>query len=320
MDLGTSRTSVSASNGVRETVYSTVGYPKDHVASKLLQKDVLFGKEAIEKRMSLRVYKPLEKGVIKAGPDADEDAKANMKAAQDLIGEAIRLAKPRSDELVYCVIGAPAEASMKNREAIIEAAREHVDGVAHREHERDGAEVASPGRIDDGQRRGHGQVVRPALPEPKVRRQRQLHHEAHLPARVDRVRAAEAEAAKREVSPQRPERRRRGARTDGLWLRAGFRRGRRPPVGAPAPHDAQPAPPPERPALGIVRARARRGVLPAVDAAAPVGDPVARPAPAPGRRRAALGVDVVAARGRVAHQLVGACVQTSRAIRRRGLS
>ena len=30
--------------------------------------------------------------------------------------------------------------------------------------------------------------------------------------------------------------------------------------------------------------------------------------------------DVVAARGRVAHQLVGACVQTSRAIRRRGLS
>ena len=68
------------------------------------------------------------------------------------------------------------------------------------------------------------------------------------------------------------------------------------------------------------RARARRGVLPAVDAAAPVGDPVARPAPAPGRRRAALGVDVVAARGRVAHQLVGACVQTSRAIRRRGLS
>ena len=125
MDLGTSRTSVSASNGVRETVYSTVGYHKDHVASKLLQRDVLFGKEAIEKRMSLRLYRPLEKGVIKG----DEDAAENTKAARDLIGEAIRLAKPRKDELVYCVIGAPAEASMKNREAIIEAAREHVDSV-----------------------------------------------------------------------------------------------------------------------------------------------------------------------------------------------
>jgi rod shape-determining protein MreB len=127
MDLGTSRTSISASNGVRETVYSTVGYPKDHIAQKLLQKDVLFGKEANEKRMSLRLYKPLEKGVIKSGGDAD--AEANMKAARDLIGEAIRLAKPRSDELVYCVIGAPAEASMNNREAIIEAAREHVESV-----------------------------------------------------------------------------------------------------------------------------------------------------------------------------------------------
>jgi rod shape-determining protein MreB len=131
MDLGTSRTSVSASNGVRETVYSVVGYPKDVVSQKLLKRDVLFGKEAIEKRLSLRIYKPLEKGVLKYTGDAkmDAEAKVNLKAAQDLIGEAIRLAKPRKDELVYCVIGAPAEASVKNREAIIEAARAHVDSV-----------------------------------------------------------------------------------------------------------------------------------------------------------------------------------------------
>jgi len=131
MDLGTSRTSVSASNGVRETVYSVVGYPKDVVSKKLLKKDVLFGKEAQEKRLSLKMYKPLEKGVLKYTGDAkmDAEAKQNLKAAQDLIGEAIRLAKPRQDELVYCVIGAPAEASVKNREAIIEAARSHVDSV-----------------------------------------------------------------------------------------------------------------------------------------------------------------------------------------------
>lgn len=131
MDLGTSRTSVSASNGVRETVYSMVGYPKDVVSKKLLKKDVLFGKEALEKRLSLKIYKPLEKGVLKYTGDAgmDQAAKDNLKAAQDLIGEAIRLARPRKDELIYCVIGAPAEASVKNREAIIEAARAHVDSV-----------------------------------------------------------------------------------------------------------------------------------------------------------------------------------------------
>src|SRR6188508_628955 len=106
IDLGTSRTSVSASNGVRETVYSIVGYPKDVVSRKLLQKDVLFGKEAIDKRLSLKMFKPLEKGVLKySGDPAQTDAKDNLKAAQDLIGEAIRLAKPRKDELVYCVIG-----------------------------------------------------------------------------------------------------------------------------------------------------------------------------------------------------------------------
>lgn len=131
MDLGTSRTSISASNGVRETVYSVVGYPKDVVSKKLLKKDVLFGKEALEKRLSLKLYKPLEKGVIKYTGDAamDAEAKQNLKAAQELIGEAIRLAKPRQDELVYCVIGAPAEASVKNKGAIIEAARAHVDSV-----------------------------------------------------------------------------------------------------------------------------------------------------------------------------------------------
>jgi rod shape-determining protein MreB len=130
MDLGTSRTSVSASNGVRETVYSVVGYPKDVVSRKLLQRDVLFGKEAIDKRLSLRMFKPLEKGVLKYSGDPGQDnAKDNLKAAQDLIGEAIRLAKPRKDELVYCVIGAPAQASIKNKEAILAAARAHVDSV-----------------------------------------------------------------------------------------------------------------------------------------------------------------------------------------------
>ncbi len=131
MDLGTSRTSISASNGVRESVFSVVGYPKDVVSQKLLKKDKLFGKEAVERRMSLKVYKPLEKGVLKYTGDAnmDQEAKANLKAAKDLIGEAIRLARPRKDELVYCVIGAPAEASFRNKEAILEAAREHVDSV-----------------------------------------------------------------------------------------------------------------------------------------------------------------------------------------------
>ncbi|MCA8956429.1 MAG: rod shape-determining protein [Planctomycetes bacterium] len=123
MDLGTSRTAISASNGVRECMFSLVGYPKDHVARKLLGKDVLIGKEAAEKRLSLQFYRPLEKGVLK------QDDQKSLKAAADLIRAAIAAARSRKDELIYCVIGAPAQASIRSKEAIIEAARESVDSV-----------------------------------------------------------------------------------------------------------------------------------------------------------------------------------------------
>src|SRR5688572_2156798 len=90
IDLGTSRTPVTASNGVRETVASYVGYPKDVVSRKLLQKDVLYGDEAVEKRLSLDFYRPLEHGVIR-----NDDEGKSLKAAGDLLREIIRRAKPR---------------------------------------------------------------------------------------------------------------------------------------------------------------------------------------------------------------------------------
>ncbi len=129
VDLGTSRTAISASNGVRESVASVVGYPKDVVSRKLLGREVLFGTEALEKRLSCNVYKPLEHGVLKGSGEEPGDRDANLKAAKDLLREAIRLSRPRKDELVYAVIGAPAQASIHNKKAIIEAARESVDSV-----------------------------------------------------------------------------------------------------------------------------------------------------------------------------------------------
>jgi rod shape-determining protein MreB len=127
VDLGTSRTSVSASNGVRETIASYVGYPKDVVSMKLLKRDVLFGEDAIKNRLALNLYRPLAHGVINAVDTPH--AESNMKAATDLIGEIIRRAQPRHDELVYAVIGAPAQATIRNKEAILQAARQSVDSV-----------------------------------------------------------------------------------------------------------------------------------------------------------------------------------------------
>ncbi len=133
MDLGTSRTAIAASNGARETVYSVVGYPKDVVSMKMLQREVLFGEEAMRKRLSLHYYRPLEKGVIKYSDDSANvngaEAQANLKAAADLVRHAIGLSRPRKDELVYAVIGCPAQGSIRNKRAIIDAARNVVDSV-----------------------------------------------------------------------------------------------------------------------------------------------------------------------------------------------
>jgi rod shape-determining protein MreB and related proteins len=127
IDFGTSHTSVAASNGVRETISSHVGYPKDVVSKKLLKKDVLFGDEAMEKRLSLNFFRPLE--ILKTKNHDREDFEANLKAAKDLLREIIRLAKPRKDELVYGVIGVPAQASIHSKDAIIKTAKEALDSV-----------------------------------------------------------------------------------------------------------------------------------------------------------------------------------------------
>ena len=134
IDLGTSRTSVAASNGVRETVWSYVGYPKDVVSRKLLKKDVLFGKEAVDKRLSLDLYRPFEKGIIKYSYEENQEIpeeviEKHMKAAKDLVREALRVAKPRKDEYIYGVIGSPPQASIGNKSQIIEATRGVIDAV-----------------------------------------------------------------------------------------------------------------------------------------------------------------------------------------------
>ncbi len=131
IDLGTSRTSVAASNGVRETVWSYVGYPKDHIAAKVRGKDRLFGREAVEKRLSLNLVRPFAEGIIKMdSKDQEPELLAtHMRAAKDLVQHAVSLCRPRKDELLYGIIGAPAQASIKNQQLLLEAAKGVLDSA-----------------------------------------------------------------------------------------------------------------------------------------------------------------------------------------------
>jgi hypothetical protein len=52
IDLGTSRSSTAADNGEKRWITSYVGWPKDFVAAQVVGKEVLFGDEALENRLS----------------------------------------------------------------------------------------------------------------------------------------------------------------------------------------------------------------------------------------------------------------------------
>jgi len=74
IDLGTSRSAISASNGERFVVDSFVGWPLDMVARKVLKRDVLIGHEAVSNRTMLDLHRPLERGLLKEGSEKDVEA------------------------------------------------------------------------------------------------------------------------------------------------------------------------------------------------------------------------------------------------------
>ena len=64
MDLGTYKTSVASSSGLRDVLVSAVGWPKDHIARTMLGRDVVFGKDIVEHRLALNIIRPFEKGML----------------------------------------------------------------------------------------------------------------------------------------------------------------------------------------------------------------------------------------------------------------
>src|SRR5215831_6489693 len=80
IDLGTSRSSVVSMNGTRKTADSYVGWPKDAVSFKHLKSEVIFGRAALDNRLALNLYRPLEKGVIKGSGETNgqQDEQKNL--------------------------------------------------------------------------------------------------------------------------------------------------------------------------------------------------------------------------------------------------
>jgi rod shape-determining protein MreB and related proteins len=124
IDLGTSRSSISASNGERHVIDSYVGWPVDPVARKLVKKPVLVGREALDNRSMLDLRRPLEQGLIKDGSEKDEEA------VQEILRHLMSLTglkhKGKTRPKVRAVVGVPAGALRVSKQRL----RTVLDGVA----------------------------------------------------------------------------------------------------------------------------------------------------------------------------------------------
>jgi rod shape-determining protein MreB and related proteins len=124
IDLGTSRSSISASNGERYVIDSYVGWPVDMVARKLVKKQVLVGREALDNRSMLELRRPLERGIMKEGSQKDEEA------VQEILRHLVSLIglkqKSKNRPKVRAVVGVPAEAFRGSKQRL----RSVMDGIA----------------------------------------------------------------------------------------------------------------------------------------------------------------------------------------------
>jgi rod shape-determining protein MreB and related proteins len=126
IDLGTSRSAISASNGERFVVDSFVGWPLDMVAKKVLKRDVLIGHEAVANRTMLDLHRPLERGLLKEGSEKD------VEAVRELLRHLLRLVGVNGKEAasnVRAVVGVPAAALRTNKQYLRNAMKGIVDSL-----------------------------------------------------------------------------------------------------------------------------------------------------------------------------------------------
>lgn len=124
IDLGTSRSSITTSTGKRFSVETCVGYPKDVISRKRLQKDYLLGSEALDNRLAVDLVWPLAEGVIR---DDEQALQATALVLKHLI--ALGLPELQDDDRVYAAIGVPAQASIVNKKALIDLTADFLEKV-----------------------------------------------------------------------------------------------------------------------------------------------------------------------------------------------
>jgi rod shape-determining protein MreB len=106
-------------------VTSVVGWPKDLISYKFLQKQVVIGDECLDNRMAVDMIWPLEHGVFRHRPAEEEEGTdgedREAEAVEHLVTYIIELAEAHPNQEIRAVIGCPARASEEDRKALTDA-------------------------------------------------------------------------------------------------------------------------------------------------------------------------------------------------------
>lgn len=127
IDLGTSRSAISTSTGQQFVVDSFVGWPTDLVARKVLRRELLVGREAIENRTMLNLHRPLERGLLKEG--SAKDLEAARELLRHLLGLVGVKGNSKKKQQVHAVVGVPAATMRTNKQHLRNALKGVVDSL-----------------------------------------------------------------------------------------------------------------------------------------------------------------------------------------------
>lgn len=121
IDLGTARTAVMSNRQFKGVVHTVVGYPRDIIGVKILNRTQVIGAEAIEKRSLLDLYHPLQDGMLKEASEKDLDA------ARELLKQVVAMANPLAGDRVCVIIGIPVRAALSNKGQLVKLLEGIVD-------------------------------------------------------------------------------------------------------------------------------------------------------------------------------------------------
>lgn len=122
VDFGTSKISITTSEGKNVLEQNVIGYPKDPISSKFLKKEVLYGVDALKHRIALNILRPIEHGTLKSN-------KEDIAAAKGLLEHCLKSINLSKDIQSYAILGVPAEASILSKKILTEISKNFFNGV-----------------------------------------------------------------------------------------------------------------------------------------------------------------------------------------------